>query len=84
MESAQYEKLNEYGIYDKNVGISVLDYIQPLTIGKTYLFLTGEHAGPYYNIVNNTQFAYDTMESEETSSFGFNEIKSYVTSTSRQ
>lgn len=80
MESMQYEKLNEHGIYDENVGILVLDCFEPLTIGKTYLFLTDGQVGPYHNIVNNTQFAYDSMEPSTAKGFSFTEVKSYVTS----
>lgn len=80
MESAQYDKLSEYDIYDEDVGIRVLESIQPLNIDKTYLFITAEQIGPYHLIINNNQFAYETTGSEKTSGFGFNEIKSYVTS----
>ena len=82
MESKQYDKLNEYGIYDENVGILVLDCFEQLTVGKTYLFLTEGQVGPYHNIINNTQFAYDSMETEKTNGFSFNEVKTHVMRTS--
>ncbi|MBR4278553.1 MAG: hypothetical protein IKT34_00105, partial [Clostridia bacterium] len=66
MESKQFDKLKEYDIYDENVGLLVLDCFEPLTIGKTYLFLTDGQVGPYHSIINNTQFAYDTVDPEKT------------------
>lgn len=77
-ESIQCAKLSEYNMYD-DVGILVLDKFESLDIGKTYLFLSDGKVGSYYNIINNTQFAYDAMESEKTNGFSFNDVKMHVT-----
>jgi len=77
-ETTQYSKLCEYDMYDDEIGIWILDCFEPLTIGKTYLFLTSGQTGPYHKIINNTQFAYDAMESEKTNGFSFNEVMTYV------
>ena len=80
-EMEQYAKMNEYDLYKDEVGLLVLEQVEPLTLGETYLFLTCGPSGPYHNIVSDTQFAYNVSGADQTSPFTFNEIKFYVIGT---
>lgn len=77
-ENEQCKAMDKFGIFNEDIGISVLDNVDSLKIGDSYLFLTNLNTSKYHTIVNNTQFAYNINNSSQPTAFAYESIKKYV------
>ena len=77
-EYEQCKAMDKFGIFNEDIGISVLDNVDSLKIGDSYLFLTNLNTSKYHTKVNNTQFAYNINNSSQPTAFAYESIKKYV------